>query len=71
MTQHPEPGPPPAAKRERGVDEFIRRRVERKREKLRTEIQRNRKGEHAIPTWVLTVVLVVIVAGLAYLIITS
>lgn len=38
-------------------------RVERRRTKIREEIERNRRGEYAVPTWVLTVVLVLVVAG--------
>jgi len=38
-------------------------RVERRREKIREEIARNRRGEYKVPTWVLTVVLVLVVAG--------
>jgi hypothetical protein len=35
----------------------------RRREKARAEIERNRRGEPAIPTWVLVVTLVVLVVG--------
>ncbi|MEV0808710.1 hypothetical protein [Micromonospora sp. NPDC050200] len=37
--------------------------VERRREKIRAEIERNRRGEYTVPTWVLAVALVVIVGG--------
>jgi flagellar motor component MotA len=71
MSQHSEPGRPPAAKRERSVEDVMWRRVERKRERIRAEIERNRKGGHKIPTWVLAAVLGLILAGWIYLIITS
>ncbi|MCX4472738.1 hypothetical protein C5N14_09190 [Micromonospora sp. MW-13] len=37
--------------------------VERRREKIRAEVERNRRGEYTVPTWVLAVALVVIVGG--------
>ena len=38
-------------------------RVERRRSKIREEIERNRRGEYTVPTWMLTVALLVVVAG--------
>ena len=35
----------------------------RRRRKIREEIERNRRGEHTVPTWVLAVLLVAIVTG--------
>ena len=66
MSEQSEPGQSPA----KGVDNFFRRRAERRRTKIRTDIQRSRAGDHTIPTWVLTLVLVAMVAGFAYLVIT-
>ncbi|MET8357556.1 hypothetical protein [Micromonospora sp. NPDC005171] len=37
--------------------------VERRREKIRAEIDRNRRGEYTVPTWVLALALVLIVGG--------
>ncbi|WBB76741.1 hypothetical protein O7602_14900 [Micromonospora sp. WMMD1128] len=37
--------------------------IDRRREKIRAEIERNRRGEHRVPTWVLAAVLVLIVVG--------
>ncbi|SBT41988.1 hypothetical protein [Micromonospora auratinigra] len=37
--------------------------IDRRREKIRAEIDRNRRGEYTVPTWVLAAVLVVIVVG--------
>ena len=39
------------------------RRFERRREKIREEIARNRRGEYTVPTWVLVVILVALVGG--------
>ena len=38
-------------------------RLEKRRAKIRAEIERNRRGEFKIPTWVLAVALVAFVAG--------
>ena len=37
--------------------------VMRRRRKIREEIERNRRGEYKVSTWVLAVLLVAIVAG--------
>jgi hypothetical protein len=37
--------------------------IDRRREKIRAEIERNRRGEHRVPTWVLAAALLLIVAG--------
>jgi hypothetical protein len=63
-----QPGQP---KPERSVEDVLWGRVERKRERIRAEIQRNRQGGHKIPTWVLAAVLGLLLAGWLYLIITS
>ena len=36
-------------------------RVDRRRERIRLEIERNRRGEYTVPTWVLVVALVAVV----------
>lgn len=38
-------------------------RMTRRRERIRAEIERNRRGEYTIPTWVLVVALLAIVGG--------
>jgi hypothetical protein len=43
-------------------------RLERRRERIRAEIRRNREGGHKIPTWVLAAVLGLFVAGWIWLI---
>jgi hypothetical protein len=37
--------------------------LDRRREKIVEEIQRNRRGDYKVPTWVLAAVLAAIVAG--------
>jgi hypothetical protein len=46
-----------------GVSSDGKTRWERRKERIRDEIERNRAGEYKIPTWVLTTILVVIVAA--------
>jgi hypothetical protein len=45
-------------------------RLERRRERIRAEIRRNREGGHRVPTWVLAAVLGLFVAGWIWLILT-
>jgi hypothetical protein len=45
--------------------------MHRRREKIIAEIERNRRGEYTVPTWLLVVFLVVIVGGWAALVILS
>jgi hypothetical protein len=41
--------------------------ADRRRERIYQEIQRNRRGEYTVPTWVLTVTLVAIIAAFVVL----
>jgi hypothetical protein len=43
-------------------------RLDRRRERIRAEIRRNREGGHKIPTWVLAAVLGLVLAGWLWLI---
>ncbi|MFG1650133.1 hypothetical protein ACGFIE_09410 [Micromonospora sp. NPDC049275] len=45
--------------------------VERRREKIRAEVDRNRRGDYTVPTWVLALALVLIVGGWLALIFLS
>lgn len=45
--------------------------MNRRREKIIAEIERNRRGEYKVPTWVLALLLVAILAAWASLIIFS
>jgi hypothetical protein len=44
--------------------------MERRRERIRAEIRRNREGGHKIPTWVLAAVLGLVVIGWIWLAVT-
>jgi hypothetical protein len=46
-------------------------RVERKRERIRAEIERNRAGDHRIPTWAMAAALGLILLAWLILLITS
>lgn len=46
-------------------------RVQRRRQKIRNEIERNRRGEYSVPTWVLALALVLLVAGWLALVLLS
>jgi len=54
--------------RERTAEEVQWRRLQRKRERIRAEIARNRAGGHKIPTWVLAVILGAVLVGWLWLI---
>jgi hypothetical protein len=43
-------------------------RVQRRRAKIAAEIARNRRGDYTVPTWVLALILVVVLAAWAALI---
>jgi hypothetical protein len=43
----------------------------RRRRKIREEIERNRRGEYRVPTWVLAAILVAILAAWAAVILLS
>jgi hypothetical protein len=45
--------------------------VDRRRERIVAEIQRNRRGEYRVPTWVLAVILLAVIAAWALLIVLS
>ncbi|MGC5053443.1 hypothetical protein ACLQ2S_18520 [Micromonospora sp. DT48] len=45
--------------------------LERRREKIRAEVERNRRGEYTVPTWVLALALALIVGAWAALVILA
>ena len=53
---------------ERTDSEARLNRMDRRREKIRAEIQHNREGNHRVPTWLLALILVLLLGGWAYLI---
>ena len=68
MNEHSEPDRPAAFS---GAGEEKPGYLERRRERIRAEVQRNRRGGHAVPTWVMALALVLIVGAWLYLIISS
>jgi hypothetical protein len=56
---------------ERSVEDVLWGRVQRKRDRIRAELERNRVGGHKIPTWVLAAILALILVGWLLLIVTS
>jgi hypothetical protein len=65
---HPSPDRP---RPERSTEDVLLRRLVRRRDRIRAEIQRNRAGGHRVPTWVLAAVLGLILLAWLYLIVTS
>lgn len=61
----------PTREPERVPDELRMGYFERRRAKIRAEIERNRRGEYKVPTWVLAVALGAVVAIWLVLIFTS
>ena len=45
--------------------------VDRRRDRIVAEVQRNRRGEYKVPTWVLAAVLLAIIAAWAALILLT
>lgn len=64
-----EPGQPEP--RERSEFEVRNRRLDRRRERIYQQIQRDRAGGHKVPTWVLALLLVLLLGGWALLIFTA
>ncbi len=62
----PDQSPP-----ERTHEDITRGRLERKRDRIRDEIQRNRAGGHRVPTWVLAAILGLILLAWLILVLTS
>lgn len=42
-----------------------------RRDRIRAEVERNRRGEYVVPTWVLAVLLVLVVGGWVLLVVLS
>ncbi|WP_306205110.1 hypothetical protein [Actinoplanes sp. RD1] len=53
---------------ERTFEDVLNARLHRRRERAVQQIQRNRKGGHRIPTWVLATILGLLLLGWLYLI---
>jgi hypothetical protein len=54
---------PPESPPERTTSQVRQGFLQRKREKTIAEIERNRRGEYKVPTWVLALALVLILGG--------
>lgn len=65
----PSEPPKPAETPLEAVSPFSR--VQKRRDKIVGEIERNRRGEYSVPTWVLALVLLALVGGWAALIFLS
>jgi hypothetical protein len=65
------PTPAEAGSRPLDMVGWAVQRIRGRREKIAAEIERNRRGEPAIPTWVLAVLSVTIIAGWAALVALS
>lgn len=63
MTMPENRGPGPAGERRSWID--------RRRDKIVEEIQRNRRGEYVVPTWVLAAALVAMIAGIVAFIVLA
>ena len=55
-------------KPERTAEDVLWGRVQRKRDRIRAEIQRNRAGGHKVPTWAMAAVLGAVLLGWLWLI---
>ena len=62
---------PPEERRERTPDEVKANFMQRRRDKIVDEIQRNRRGEYTVPTWVLAAILIAIVGGFIALLVLT
>ncbi|MEU8243752.1 hypothetical protein AB0C07_36330 [Actinoplanes missouriensis] len=63
--------PSPPEQPERTEHEVRWNRIERRRERIYRQIQKDRAGNHKIPTWLYATILGLLLAGWLYLIITS
>jgi hypothetical protein len=65
------PAPPAAGPSQLDMVGWAVRRIRWRREKIAAEIERNRRGEPAVPTWLLAVLLVAILGAFAAVVILS
>jgi hypothetical protein len=70
MSHHPDQPASGAAPRERTAQDVLWSRVERRRERIRADIRRDRAGGHPVPTWAPTALLALLIAGWLWLIVT-
>jgi hypothetical protein len=65
----PSETPKPAETPLEAVSPFSR--VQKRRDRIADEIERNRRGEYSVPTWVLALILLAVIGGWAALIFLS
>jgi hypothetical protein len=58
----------PAEKPERTVEDVLWGRVNRRRDRVHSQVEQARSGRHLVPTWVMATVLGLILFGWLYLI---
>lgn len=68
---HPGPDQPPADRPEYTDAEAKWGRAQRRRERIRDEIERNREGGHRVPTWALAALLGLVILAWVLLILTA
>ena len=68
LVTQPDPAHPPAEPTE---DDVRLSWLGRRRERIVAEIQRNRRGEYRVPTWVLAALLLLLVGGWAALLVVT
>jgi hypothetical protein len=74
MTMPDQPPAEPSTRLERELKEAAEpglARVERRRDRIRDELERNRAGHHRVPTWVLAAVLAAIIIGWVVLVLVT
>jgi len=62
---------PPGDKPERTFEDVLWGRVERRRERVRSQVRAARHGEHKVPTWVLAMLLGLFLLGWLLLVIVD
>ncbi|WP_430784380.1 hypothetical protein [Actinoplanes sp. G11-F43] len=56
---------------ERSAFEVRNRRLDRRRERIREQLRRDRAGDHKVPTWALALLLLLFIGGWAWLVFSA
>lgn len=59
---------PPGEQPERSVEDVLWGRIERRKERIRSQVRHARNGDHKVPTWVMATLLGLFLLGWLYLI---
>ena len=59
---------PPGEQPERSVEDVLWGRIERRKERIRSQVRHARSGDHKVPTWVMATLLGLFLLGWLYLI---